>query len=475
MTAVAVHSDPDRASLHVASADEAYSLEGQTAVETYLRGQTIIEIAQQHRIDAIHPGYGFLSENAGFAEACAQAGIVFIGPSPQVIRSTGDKVIAKTTLAAAGVPVVPGWSGKGGEAFSEIRVQASKIGYPLLVKAAAGGGGKGMRLVANERDLQASLEAAQREAGAAFGDSRVFLEKYIERSRHVEFQIFGDHHGNVVHLFERECSIQRRHQKIVEETPSPALTPDLRSRMGEAAVRAAKAVGYFNAGTVEFLVDSSGGFYFLEINTRLQVEHPVTEMTTGHDLVRAQILVAAGEKLPFTQSELRQDGHAIEARIYAEDAARDFLPSTGTLDAYIPPVGPGIRVDSGVERGSEVSVFYDPMLAKLVVRGRSRDESLAKLRWSLDRFVVMGVTTNIAFLRALIDHVDFRAGRLHTQFLQEHRVGPKELSTMPLELLMAAALSVVEAGGRRTDDHKGRSGTTRIDAPWREAGAWRSA
>ncbi len=475
--AVAVYSDPDRDAPHVLRADEAYLLECKTAAETYLRGDRIIEIAQRHGVDAIHPGYGFLSENASFAEACGRAGIVFIGPTPEVIRAMGDKVIAKKTLAAAGVPVVPGWAGSGDENASTMVREAEKISFPLLVKAAAGGGGKGMRIVREKKELAAAIEAARREAGAAFGDSRVFLEKYIEHPRHVEIQILGDRHGHVVHLFERECSIQRRHQKIIEESPSPALTAALRERMGEAAVRAAQSIHYTNAGTVEFLVDDRGEFYFLEVNTRLQVEHPVTELTTGVDLVRAQIRVAAGEELPFAQEDLHQSGHAMEARICAEDPDHGFLPSTGTIDVFIPPVGPEIRVDSGVTRGSEVSVYYDSMLAKLIVRSPSREASLAKLAWALDHFVVLGVTTNIAFLRALIDHPEFRAGRLHTQFLQDYSISPRSAGDIPTEVLFAAGLRVTEtrrsSGGVR---HGGLGpATVAPDAPWRSGNAWRSA
>ncbi len=474
ITAAVVHSDPDRSAPHVVAADEAYALEGKTAAETYLRGEKIIEIARRNRIDAIHPGYGFLSENAAFAQACGEAGITFIGPSPEVIRATGNKIAAKKALAAAGVPVVPGWTGTGQEEPKRFVAEAKRIGYPVLVKAASGGGGKGMRLVREERDLPASVEAAQREANAAFGDSQVFLERYIERPRHVEFQIFGDSHGNVVHLFERECSIQRRHQKILEETPSPALTPQLRASMGEAAVRAARAVKYTNAGTVEFLLDASGEFYFLEINTRLQVEHPVTELTTGHDLVRAQILVAAGERLPFTQDDLRQDGHAIEVRICAEDAGRDFMPSIGTIDVYAPPTGPGIRVDSGVTRGSEVSVYYDPMLAKLIVNGHTRADALEKMGWALQRFAVLGVTTNIQFLRRLIQHPEVQAGRLHTQFLQEHAIA-SNVKSVPREAIVVAALAGQKAPRRDAGAVAGH-GTSLdgLNAPWR-SGTWRSA
>ncbi|MBK8268312.1 MAG: ATP-grasp domain-containing protein, partial [Planctomycetes bacterium] len=332
ITAVGVFSEPDRRAVHVSSMDEAYALEGSTSAESYLRIEKIIDIARKHGVDAIHPGFGFLSENEDFAQACADARITFIGPRPDVIRDMGDKIIAKEKFKAAGVPVVPGWSGEGNVSLDELKKIAAGVGYPVLIKAAAGGGGKGMRVVKAESDLQGALEAAQREANAAFGDARVFIEKYITRPRHIEFQIFGDSHGNVVHLFERECSIQRRHQKIVEESPSTALSDELRAKMGEAAVRAAKAIGYTNAGTVEFIVDESGSFYFLEVNTRLQVEHPVTEMVVGRDLVRAQIAVAAGEKLPFEQEQLRQTGHALEVRIYAEDASRNFMPSTGRIE-----------------------------------------------------------------------------------------------------------------------------------------------
>lgn len=471
--AVAVHSDPDRSAPHVLAADEAYGLSGKTAAETYLRGDRIIEIARNCGADAIHPGYGFLSENAGFSQACRDAKITFIGPGPEVIRATGNKVAAKKTLAAAGVPVVPGWTGTGSEDSRTFLSEAAKVGYPILVKAAAGGGGKGMRLVRSEPELVQSVEAARREANAAFGDAQVFLERYIERPRHVEFQIFGDAHGNVVHLFERECSIQRRHQKILEETPSPALTPQLRAKMGEAAVRAAKAVRYTNAGTVEFLLDANGEFYFLEINTRLQVEHPVTELTTGHNLVRAQILVAAGEPLPFSQDDLRQTGHAIEVRICAEDSRRDFMPSTGTIEVYVPPAGPGIRVDSGVVQGSEVSVYYDPMLAKLIVIGRSRKEALQKLAWALDRYVVLGVTTNIPFLRRLIDHPDVVAGRLHTQFLQEQSIDDVYPRAAVAEAVAAAAMSgsVVRTG--KSNGSASEHAANPIDQPW-HAGSWRN-
>ncbi|MBI1825070.1 MAG: acetyl-CoA carboxylase biotin carboxylase subunit [Planctomycetes bacterium] len=476
ITAIAVNSDPDRGALHVTSADEAYPLEGSAAAETYLRIDKLIDIARKNKVDAIHPGYGFLSENGKFAAACENAGITFIGPKAEVIRRMGNKVEAKQVVQQVGVPIVPGWSG-GATSTKELAIEAKRIGFPLLIKAAAGGGGKGMRLVTNAAEFTDAVESARREATAAFGSDQVFLEKYIARPRHVEFQIFGDEHGNVVHLFERECSVQRRHQKVVEESPSPALTPELRSKMGDAAVRAAKAVGYSNAGTVEFLLGEDGQFYFLEMNTRLQVEHPVTEMITGLDLVRLQLEIASGGKLTFTQDGLLQTGHAMECRIYAEDTARGFLPSTGTLLAYEAPRGPGIRVDSGFEEGSEVTVHYDPMLAKLIVWDRGRDESIRKMQWALERFVVLGVTTNIGFLRALLANPEFRGGRLHTHFLEEQRIVEDSGDAPPVESLIAAALGI--DGAARIG--KGKSSLRSADAkdafsgPWTQADRWRVA
>lgn len=467
---VAVYSQPDRAALHAAAADEAYPLHGTTAAETYLRGDHILAIAREHGCEAIHPGYGFLSENEDFAQACIDAGVAFIGPKPSAILSMGDKVLAKQTMAKAGVPIVPGWSGAMDTPIEAIRAEAERVGFPLLVKAAAGGGGKGMRLVKDEYELGAALEAAGREALAAFGDGRVFLEKYIARPRHVEFQIFGDNQGHAVHLFERECSIQRRYQKIIEETPSPVLTPALRQQMGEAAVKAARAIGYTSAGTVEFLVDDKGAFYFLEVNTRLQVEHPITEVTLGQDLVRAQVLVAAGEPLPFTQETLRPSGHAIECRVCAEDAANNFMPSIGTLHRYRPPAGPNIRVDSGVAEGSTVSVYYDPMLAKLIVWGRDRGEAIERTLWALRNFVVLGVTTNIEYLQRVVDHPEFRAGRIHTHFLDEHP-SLREAAAAPDEAAVVAAWAAQFSGNGRAAN----GGGSRMEAasPWAGSG-WRA-
>lgn len=472
IAAIAVFSEPDRHGAHVTCADEAYALEGATSAETYLRIDKIIDIAKKHRVDAIHPGFGFLSENEDFAQACADAGIVFVGPSPSVIRDMGDKIIAKERFTAAGVPVVPGWSGAADVTLEELKSIASGIGYPVLIKAAAGGGGKGMRVVRSEAELQSSMEAARREANSAFGDARVFMEKYITRPRHIEFQIFGDSHGNVVHLYERECSIQRRHQKIVEESPSVALSDELRATMGQAAVRAAKAIGYVNAGTVEFILDESGAFYFLEVNTRLQVEHPVTEMVVGHDLVRAQIVVAAGGRLPFEQADLRQTGHAIECRIYAEDASRQFMPSTGRIEHYLEPKGPGIRVDSGVRAGSEVTVHYDPMLAKLVTWARTRDAAISRMAWALRRYVVLGVTTNIEFLHRVVSHPAHVAGRLHTHFLEEHAESLLGDAVGPPDLAFAAA--ALASGRLRSVPGRTAGATATASGPWEIAGHWRA-
>lgn len=471
---VALASDPDLQAEHVRVADEAIHLPGQKPAETYLQGEKIIQLAKDLGVDAIHPGYGFLSENAGFAEACAQAGITFIGPAPNVIRDMGDKIIAKRLMEQAGVPVVPGWAGDVTTDIKLIAKEAERIGYPILVKAAAGGGGKGMRLVKSDIELEAAFAAAAREAQNAFGDARVFLEKYITNPRHIEFQIFGDTHGNVVHLFERECSIQRRHQKIIEETPSPALTPALRQKMGEAAVAAAKAMHYTNAGTVEFILAEDDAFYFLEVNTRLQVEHPITEMTVHRDLVRLQLLVAAGAPLPFAQDDVRQDGHAIECRIYAEDPANNFMPGIGKLDFYRPPSGPGIRLDNGVREGGEVTVHYDPMLSKLIVWGKDRETAIQKMSWALSRFAILGVANNVAFLKAIIDHPAFQAGDTHTHFLEAHPIDLKPEST-PIEAILLGGLAsqiVKTRLGSRANGVQDSARPTE-NSPWSESGAWR--
>jgi len=471
IVALAVYSDADRKALHVMRADEAVPLPGTAPGETYLNQARLIAIAKKAGVDAVHPGYGFLSENAAFARACREAGLVFIGPQPEVIEAMGDKILAKARLAEAGVPVVPGWKGDTSD-LAALKKAAAKIGYPVLLKAAAGGGGKGMRIVRSEEKLAEALAAATREATGAFGDGRIFVEKYIDRPRHIEFQIFGDKHGNCVQLFERECSIQRRYQKIIEESPSPALTPALRTAMGKAALAAARALNYEGAGTVEFMLAPNGHFYFLEVNTRLQVEHPVTELVLGLDLVRAQILVAAGEPLPFDQKSVRQRGHAIECRIYAEDPAHFFLPSTGRLAQFSTPRGAHVRVDVGVRRGSEVSVHYDPMLAKLVVWGGDREEARQRMAWALRRFAVLGVTTNIEFLARVVEHPAFIAGDLHTHFLEEHSLDLSAPERLEAAVAIAAGLAAAGPGGEaRAAAAAAGAGT----GPWQNGQRWRNS
>ncbi len=415
---VAVYSEADTHALHVRLADEAVLIGPPSPTASYLRGDLILDAAQQLGCDAIHPGYGFLAENADFAQAVGEAGLCFIGPGAEAIRMMGSKTAARTAMAAAGVPIIPGYQTSGAD--TELVAAADRLGFPLLVKASAGGGGKGMRLVHHPTELAAALQAARREAQNAFGDDQIYLEKVIEQARHIEFQIVGDQAGNLVHLFERDCSVQRRRQKIVEETPASDLSVTLRQRMGAAALAAARAVNYVNAGTVEFLVDGQENFYFLEMNTRLQVEHPITELVTGIDLVKLQLRMAAGEPLPFRQAELTQRGHAIECRIYAEDAANDFLPSTGTLLQVVEPVGPGVRVDSGVAIGDAITVHYDPLLAKLIVLGEDRPAALAKMAWALRHYVILGdLTTNVTFLQDLLNHPLFCQGAVTNRFVEQ--------------------------------------------------------
>ncbi len=424
---VAVYSDADRFALHARVADEAVHIGSAPARESYLNIPAIIAAARATGAQAVHPGYGFLAENAEFAEACAEAGIIFIGPPPEAIRLMGSKTAAKEAAMRSDVPVVPGYQGEE-QSLAAMTREAKRIGYPVMIKAAAGGGGKGMRVVARAADFADALAAAQREALAAFGDGTVFLEKALVRPRHVEFQILADQYGNCIHLGERECSIQRRHQKVIEESPSVALTPDLRAEMGAAAVRVALAAGYVNAGTVEFLLDQGGQYYFLEMNTRLQVEHPVTEQVTGRDLVRLQLAIAAGDRLPLRQEDIAPRGHAIEVRIYAEDP-ETYLPATGTLLVYDPPVGPGIRVDGGVARGDEVTMHYDPMLAKLIVTADDRDLAIARLRTALDDFGILGVTTNLPLLRRIVADDRFQRGETYTDFLTAPPPNPLPILT----------------------------------------------
>ncbi len=418
---IAVYSEADGNALHVRSADEAHPIGPAPAAQSYLNGAKIIEVARKSKAESIHPGYGFLSENAEFAQTCAEAGIVFVGPSPDAIRAMGLKDRAKALMEKAGVPVVPGYHGER-QTADFLAEKAYEIGYPVLIKAVAGGGGKGMRRVDLHAQFEEALEGASREAQAAFGDPRVLIEKYVIAPRHIEVQVFADNHGNAIHLNERDCSLQRRHQKVIEEAPAPGMTAELRAAMGQAAVAAAKAVNYSGAGTVEFIVDGSNlgtsGFWFMEMNTRLQVEHPVTEAITGLDLVEWQFRVAAGEHLPLKQHEVKLTGHAVEARVYAEDPARGFLPSTGKLVALDFPSG--VRVDTGVETGAEVSHFYDPMIAKLIAHAPSREAALDQLAGALERSIVVGPRSNVAFLAALCRTRDFRAGKFDTGFIDQH-------------------------------------------------------
>src|ERR671912_1946968 len=421
MRTIAVYSEADAGALFVQMADEAHLIGPAAARESYLQVDRIIEVAKRTGAASIHPGYGFLSERAEFAEACEANGIVFVGPPASAIRAMGLKDAAKALASQAGVPVVPGYHGSRQEP-DFLRQKAYEIGYPVLIKAVAGGGGKGMRRVDKAAEFDAALESAQREAASAFGDPRVLVKKSVLSPRHIEIQVFADKHGNVVHLFERDCSLQRRHQKVIEEAPAPGMTAQMRAAMGKAAVEAARAVGYVSAGTIEFIADGREGlrpdrFYFMEMNTRLQVEHPVTEAITGLDLVELQFRIAAGERLPFGQHELRMDGHAVEARLYAEDPEKGFLPSTGKLWALRFPDGEAIRIDTGVKEGDSVTPFYDPMIAKVIAHGATRDEALDKLSDALGKTAVAGPKTNLAFLKGLCDAPEFRAGRFDTGFI----------------------------------------------------------
>jgi acetyl-CoA carboxylase biotin carboxylase subunit len=467
---VAVYSEADRHSPHVELADESINLGDPTPSESYLNIAKIIKSAINAKAEAIHPGYGFLAENPDFAKACVDSGITFIGPTPEVIRLMGDKIEAKKTIAQAKVPVIPGYHGVKQDLPTLLK-EGEKIGFPLLVKATAGGGGKGMRIVHSQSELEQSIESAKREAKSAFGNDSVFLEQYIDKPRHIEFQILADEHGNVIHLFERECSIQRRHQKIIEETPSPALTPALRETMGQAAVAAAKTVGYTNAGTIEFMVDGKRNFYFMEMNTRLQVEHPITEATTGVDLVKWQLRIASGMPLTLKQSDITQRGHALECRIYAEDPSNGFLPSIGTLEKVEIPIGPNIRNDTGVETEFSVSPYYDPMLAKLTVSSETRTESIEKMRWALSHYVVLGVTTNISFLKKVLEHPEFLKGNITTHFIDDHfKEWLVTKQGLPLDALIA--LAVYDSLHTQRQERV-RYKEADPHSPWRHVGRWR--
>ena len=419
ISTVAVFSEADRNAPHIRFADEAYCIGEAPSNQSYLRGEVIIKLAKDIGVDGIHPGYGFLSENAEFAEAVEKAGLVFIGPKSDAIRTMGSKLAAKEAVKAYNIPMVPGVDHSITD-VDEAQKVADEIGYPILIKASAGGGGKGMRIVEKAKDLKSQMQRAISEATSAFGDGSVFIEKYVESPRHIEIQVMADTHGNILHFFERECSIQRRHQKVVEEAPSSVLSPELRAEMGMAATQVARSCGYIGAGTVEFIMDAQLNYYFLEMNTRLQVEHPVTEMITGVDLVELQIRVARGEALPFQQEELSIQGHAVELRVYAEDPLNEFLPSVGTLEQYKLPQGPGIRVDNGYEEGMEIPIYYDPMLSKLITYGSSREEAISLMIQAIADYRVKGVETTLAFGDFVCRHQAFRSGKFDTHFVKNY-------------------------------------------------------
>ncbi|MDJ0950812.1 MAG: acetyl/propionyl/methylcrotonyl-CoA carboxylase subunit alpha [Alphaproteobacteria bacterium] len=472
IASVAVYSDADRLALHAAMADEAVRIGPPAAAESYLDIKKVIQAAKDTGAQAIHPGYGFLSENAKFAEACKRAGIVFIGPPGKAIRAMGSKSAAKAIMEKAKVPLVPGYHGEE-QGPKLLAKEADRIGYPVMIKASAGGGGKGMRVVESAKAFGAALESARREASASFGDARVLVEKYLERPRHIEVQVFADQAGNTVYLFERECSIQRRHQKVVEEAPAPGMEPARRAEMGAAAVQAAKAIGYVGAGTVEFIADQDGSFYFMEMNTRLQVEHPVTEFISGRDLVEWQLRVAAGEPLPAQQDDLFISGHAIEVRIYAEDPGRDFLPATGRLDHLrFPAETAHVRVDTGVREGDEVSIHYDPMIAKLVVWDETRAAAVRRMRTALAATEVVGLSSNVDFLSAVVAHPAFADGALDTGFIDRHRAdllpeagsaSDQALALAALYLLLARAAEIARTIGSNGDPY----------SPWNTTDGWR--
>ncbi len=463
---VAVYSEADRLALHVRRADEAYEIGPAPSRESYLRMDRILDVAKRCGADAIHPGYGFLSENAAFARACEEAGITFIGPRAETIQAMGEKTSARRIAVEAGVPVVPGTLHPVAS-DEEIRREASRIGFPLMLKAAAGGGGKGLRLVPHADDLATAVDRARSEAKSAFGDDSVYLEKAVLKPRHIEIQVMADAHGNAIHLYERECTIQRRHQKVIEESPSPFLTPELRERMGSLAVALVKKVGYVNAGTLEFLVDKDREPYFLEMNTRLQVEHPVTEMVTNLDLVKLQIRVAQGERLPITQEDVRQTGHAIECRVYAEDPERGFLPSPGRIVALRVPGGPGVRDDSGVYEGYDVPIHYDPMISKLVAWGRTREDAIGRMRRAVSEYKVLGIQTTLPFFERVMRHPDFLAGDFDTSFVDVAFRRHEVVREAPWEVAVAAA--AIQA----FRDRKARRGALSQSAGAAPVSGWR--
>ena len=460
IASVLAHADHDDIQFTGRVFDETISLG-----DSYLNVERVIDAARASGAQALHPGYGFLSERAELAAACEESGIAFVGPKASSIAAMGSKAESRHLMQSLGVPVVPGYDGED-QSLETMTREASRIGFPLLVKASAGGGGKGMKIVRAASELQAAIESAAREATKAFGDDRLLLERYIEEPRHVEFQIFGDAHGNIVHLFERDCSIQRRHQKVVEESPAPRYSEDLRRRMAEAAIAAAAGVQYRNAGTVEFIVTPEGDFYFLEMNTRLQVEHPVTELVTGVDLVRAQIAVASNQPLPWKQEQLRQRGHAIQVRVYAEDPDDRFLPQSGTIAAYREPGGPGVRVDAGVTRGSEIGVRFDPMLAKLICFADDRDSCIDRVERALRDYVILGTKTNVSWLRRVVTHPAFREGLVSTRFLSEHEA---ELQPRVPEVVPQIAAALAAAPRKRASSAASEASITSV---WDALGGW---
>jgi acetyl-CoA carboxylase biotin carboxylase subunit len=472
IASVAVFSDVDRAALHVSKADEAYPIGPAPARESYLNIAKILDVARRSGAEAIHPGYGFLSENAQFARACADAGIKFIGPPASAMELMGSKTRARTAVQAAGVPMVPG--SVRGLSVAEVEAMAGKIGFPVMIKAAAGGGGKGMRLVRAAAELKAAFETAQSEALRAFNDDEIYLEKFIENPRHIEIQVLGDEHGNMVYLGERECSVQRRHQKVIEEAPSAIVDEEMRRKMGAVAVQAARSAGYTNAGTVEFLVDSARNFYFLEMNTRLQVEHPVTELVTGLDLVHLQLRIAAGEKLPFRQDDLVLRGHAIECRIYAEDPENNFFPSPGKITRLLRPSGPGVREDSGVYEGWTVPLDYDPMLSKLIVHAADRPAAIARMRRALDEYFVGGIKSNLPLFRRILEHPDFAVARIDTGFLDRLLTAKPKTATAGdgLQEIAAVAAALFAATAPQKN---GTNGAKPGSAKREEPSAWKRA
>jgi len=464
---VAIYSEADRNALHVRYADEAVCVGPPASKDSYLRGDKILEVCRQLGVDAIHPGYGFLSENAEFARMVTEAGLIFVGPSPEAMNLMGDKLSAKQAVKAYNIPLVPGTD----EAISDVEEAkriAATVGFPILIKASAGGGGKGMRIVNSAEDFEEQMQLAINEATSAFGDGSVFIEKFVTGPRHIEIQVLGDEHGNIVHLFERECSIQRRHQKVIEEAPSSVLTPELRAEMGRCAVDVARACNYTGAGTVEFLLDDQHNFYFLEMNTRLQVEHPVTEQITGLDLVKEQIKVAQGLPLAFAQEDLSITGHALELRVYAEDPQNNFLPDIGTLTTYVRPQGPGVRVDDGFEQGMEIPIYYDPMIAKLVTFGATREEAIARMLRAIDEYQITGIETTLGFGRYVLQHPAFVSGNFDTNFIRDHFPADALKPAAPNEA--TARLAAVLTAMLLTEK---KPATPAADAPAATGSAWK--